>query len=134
MRKWRILAALILVAGLAWTVYDWVVVDEGVQYFTEDRRHILLLVSIVVLGTPLLLGYYELSPSWNRIVTMWITGGLAVGTTAFAAYMLYRMGRLAGFMRETHTLGGGLFAGLFPAAVAGYFWWAFSRVRAGKPI
>lgn len=35
----------LVAACLARSIYDWVFVDNGVQYFTGDRSHILLLLA-----------------------------------------------------------------------------------------
>jgi hypothetical protein len=134
MRKLHVLAGLVLLTAIAWSVYDWIVADEGVRYFSQDQRRILLLLAIVGVGAPLLLGYETLSVTWKRRVALWLVGFLAAGATAFAIHVACTMGRLAGFLVETHQLWMALVGALFPVAVAGCLWWAFSRIRHRRAV
>jgi len=133
MRNSRLLVAILLVAA-CWSAYDWIVVSEGVSYFTERHRRIWLLIGIVAAGTPLLLLYRSLPTPWKRRVTLWSLGGLATGASVFAGHIVYSACRLLSSLRETHMFWIVMTAGVSPIIVAGCLWWAFSRVRSGKVI
>src|SRR3989442_10769167 len=103
----HILAWLVAGSAMAWSIYDWFVVDEGLRYFAEDHRRILLLLLIVALGTPTLLGYEALSDERKHRIALWLVGILAVGATVFAIHFVYGMARLTGFLFETGQLWAG---------------------------
>lgn len=132
MRKSRVTAVVawsLLGAATVLEFYDWIVVNEGLRYFAEDHRRILLAMAIGIVGAPILLAYGSLSQVWRRSVDLWLSGSLAIGTTLCAVYSLHTMWRLAGFLRETGTLWMGVIAVLLPCAMAAVLWWVFARIR-----
>ena len=134
LRLQHILAWLVFGTGIAWSIYDWFVVDEGIRYFAEDYRRTLLLLFIVAVGTPILLGHEALSSERKRCVSLWLVGTLAAGTTIFTVHIAYGMLRLTGFLLETGQLWMGLLSTLFPCVLAAGLWWAFCRIRQTKPV
>jgi hypothetical protein len=137
MRKPRlqpVLAWTLIGAALLWLVCDWLFVDEGLRYFSEDRSRVVVLLAIVAAGTPVLLGYELLSAERRRRMELLVVGLSAVAATGFAVHFFFRMTRLAGFLRESGCLWWGLLAMLFPSLIAACLWWAFSRIRSRKPL
>src|SRR5438445_438266 len=101
---------------------------------SRDHHLIFLLLLIVAIGTPILVGYEASPDKGKRRVALWLVGILAVGATIFAVHFVYRMARLIGFLLETGQLWMGLLAILFPFVIAAGLWWAFCRIRQGKPV
>lgn len=137
MRKPRlqpVLAWVMVGAAIVWSIYDWILVDQGLRYFGEDRSRTLVLLGIVAVGTPILLGYEALSAERKRSVALWFVGILAASATGFALHFVYSMARQAGFLRETGAFWMGLVAAFFPCIIATCLWWAFSRIWQRKPI
>jgi hypothetical protein len=130
----HVVAWVMIGAAIAWSIYDWIFVDEGLRYFSEDRSRVLLLLAIVVIGTPILLGFGALSAEGKRRVALWVGGTLAACATGFALHFVYTMAGLAGYLRDTGELWIGLGAAVFPCAIAACLWWAFSRIWHRKPI
>lgn len=133
-RLQSVLAWAIIAAAVLWSIYDWIFVDEGLRYFTADRSRVLVLLAIVIVGTPILLGYEALSAERRRRVALWVVGILAASATGLALHFVYSMARLAGFLHETGGLWLGLVGTLFPCMIAVCLWWAFSRIRHRKPV
>ena len=61
LRRQCVLAWAVIGAAVFWSVYDWIFVNEGHRYFREDWSRVLMLLAIVLVGTPILLGYRALS-------------------------------------------------------------------------
>src|SRR6185295_9462318 len=93
----QILGWLLLGLGLAWEVYEWAVVNEGVRYFAGDYHRIVLLLIIVAVGAPIMLGFVALPGRLRRRIALWLIGAIAAGTTVFAFWCGYQMVRLTGF-------------------------------------
>ncbi|MBM3881818.1 MAG: hypothetical protein FJ387_19185 [Verrucomicrobia bacterium] len=133
-RRQLVLAWAVIAAAVLWSVYDWIFVTEGFRYFAEDWARLLVLCGIVLVGTPLLLGYQMLSTERRRQLGLWAIGVLAAAATGLALHCSYSMLRLADFFRETGELWLVLIATLFPAAIAVCLWWVFSRIWYRKPV
>jgi hypothetical protein len=134
LRLQRVLASAIIVAAILWSLYDWIFVDEGLRYFSEDWSRVLVLPAIVVVSTPILLGYEALSAERRRRVALLVVGLLAAVATGFAVHFIFSMVRLAGSLRQTDVLWWGLVATLFPCIIAACLWWAFSRILNRKSV
>ena len=125
----RLVGLILLAAGILWSLYDWLFVDEGVQYFRKDPSRIFVLLAIVVVGTPLILGYEALSTQRKRVVALWTIGTLAMAATAFAIHCLYLLVCLARLPYQVGILWVCVVAALFPCVIAACLWWAFYRFR-----
>jgi hypothetical protein len=143
MRSLGVFAAfLLLISLIGWSVYEWIAVNDGIGYFAEDHRRIVLLAGVVGLATTVLVAYDAFPVIWKRNVTLWGMCCLAAGTTVIALCALVVMGRLL----KTVYLAGGLSeflcraqsivmlvsGGLVPAVMAICFWWAFFQMRDGN--
>jgi len=133
-RRQVLVAWAVIAVAVLWSAYDWIFVTEGFRYFGEDWTRLLVLCGIVLLGTPLLLGYQMLSTERRRQVELWAIGILAAAATGLALHCSYSMLRLADFLRDTGQLWLVLIAALFPAAIAVCLWWVFSRIWSRKPV
>ena len=125
----RLVGLILLAAGIVWSLYDWLFVDEAVQYFSKDPSRIFVLLAIVAVGAPLLLGYEALSTQRKRVVVLWTIGALAMAATAFAIHCLYLMACLARRPYQVGILWVCVVAALFPCVIAACLWWAFYRIR-----
>ncbi|HOB97797.1 MAG TPA: hypothetical protein PKM43_03500 [Verrucomicrobiota bacterium] len=121
-------------AAALWSAYEWIFVNEGLRYFSQDWSRVLLLCTIVVIGTPILLGYLALSAECRRRVELWGVGCLAAATTGLALHVLYSAARMAAFLSETGGLWLLIASVLFLCIMAAGFWWAFWRVWNRKPV
>jgi hypothetical protein len=133
-RLQQVLAWTLTGAGIVWTIYDWIFVDEGLRYFSGDWPRVLVLLAIVVVGTPVLLGYESLSAEPKRRVALLVVGLLAAAATGFAGHFLISMARLASTLRQGGIFWCGLLATVFPCIIAACLWWAFSRILNRKPV
>jgi hypothetical protein len=129
-----LLGLILLAAGVVWSLYDWLFVDEGVQYFRKDPSRILVLLAIVAIGTPVLLGYGTLSTQRKRMVTLWTIAALAVAATVFAIHCLYLLACLARLPYQVGILWVCSVAALFPCVIAACLWWAFYRIRRQRSV
>ena len=102
--------------------------QEGHRYFSEDWSRILVLLAIVVVGTPILLGYQTLAAERQRRAALWVVGILAASATGFALQFIYWIARFADFLRDTGELRLGLVLTPLPLILAAFLWWAFSRI------
>jgi hypothetical protein len=134
MHKSLRLALFLEIAAFAWSIYDWLFVDEGPHYFAEDHRHILLLLGIVAICTSLLLLYESLSEARKRAVALWLVGSLAVVATVFAVQIVYLMTRMAAIVLGWRFLWIGLPGGFLPCVMAGWLWWLFARILRGGSV
>jgi len=128
-RLQSLLAWILLAIGIAWSIYDWLFVDEGLRYFSKDPFRILVSVAIVAVGTPLLFGYEALPAKWKLRAALWIVGALATGATAVAVHCLYSLARLAKSLLQTGDSWLYVLAGIFPCVIASCLWLAFARIR-----
>jgi hypothetical protein len=133
-RRQRVVAWAVVAAAILWSAYDWMFVTEGFRYFREDWTRLFVLCVIVLVGTPILLGYQALSAERRRRLELWAVGVLAAIATVFALHFAYSTLRLADFLRETGGLWLVLIATIFPAAIAACLWWVFSRMWSRKPV
>ena len=137
MRKLRarhLLGLILLAAGVLWSLYDWLFVDEGVQYFKKDPSRILALLAIVAVGTPVLLAYGTLSTQRKRMVALWTIAALAVAATVFATHCLCLLDCLARLPYQVGILWVCVVTALFPCVIAACLWWAFYRIRRQRSV
>lgn len=133
-RRQLVVAWAVIAAAVLWSAYDWIFVTEGLRYFSEDWTRLLVLCVIVLVGTPILLGYQALSAERRRRLELWAVGVHAATATVLAVHFAYSTLRLADFLRQTGGFWLVLIATLFPAAIAACLWWVFSRMWSRKPV
>jgi hypothetical protein len=91
MRRVPLILGLALILGLTlYNVYEFLVTNDGVRYFSSDPTRLAYAVLLGVLGGGSALGISRLSPAFRRrlkLLALAGLGGLLVGGGAFLGYL-----------------------------------------------
>ena len=114
-------------AAVAWSIYDWVVVDQGPAYFAADWRRIALLAIITIVGSMATLAFISLAPAVQQRLTILTFAAGAVLVTAFLGYTVWQFYRMYAFLPEMNARWLVLAVVLASAIITTLVWFMFLR-------
>jgi hypothetical protein len=117
---------------MAWIAYEFLVVNEGIQYFASRPRQLLLVLGIALAGTGLVVAFSRLSSSLRRGLALVLLGSVATGTTAFLGLFINDLITLPPPLLETGLREGLLLVVPAFLLAASLFWFEFVRLLRQK--
>jgi predicted MFS family arabinose efflux permease len=114
-------------AAVAWSIYDWIVVDQGPAYFAADWRRIALLAIITIVGSMATLAFMSLPPAVQQRLSITSFAAGAVLSTAACGYTVWQFFRMYAFLREMNARWLVLAVVLASAIVTYFVWFMFLR-------
>lgn len=106
MRKIPVIFGLILLAVLAvWEVYEFLVTNDGVGYFTSHPRRLIYVVATAVVGGVLVLAFSRLSPIARRCFRLAALGGFGACLTVFLGVCTARLVLFAAMVTDSGMWG-----------------------------
>jgi energy-converting hydrogenase Eha subunit A len=113
--------------AVAWSVYDWIMVDQGPAWFAADWRRIVILAVITIVGSIATMAVISLPPAVQQRLIITSFGSGAVLVTAVCGYTVWQFFRMYSFLSETHVLWA--FAGLVFGSMilTAFVWFMFLR-------
>src|SRR5205085_1610547 len=123
-----ILTVLLFAAMITWSLYDWVINDEGIRYFASQPTRLLIVAGLGLLGGIVAWGLSHLSNSVRRTLALLVVGVLATVVTGVLAVIVCRMTTVVSLIVESGlTISVSSFIVLF-AILAALIWLEFSRL------
>ena len=102
MRSVAVVVVLTLaVVEIAWTSFEFLTVNEGLQYFGSQPRRLAYVLAIALMGGGLTLVFSRLPSRMRRGFGLLLLGSAAVGTTLFLGVVVHDLIALPGPMRES---------------------------------
>jgi hypothetical protein len=86
-RFWFILGLLIVAALTAQELYDFIITNRGVEYFSSRPQRLIYVAGVAVVGGLVTFGYGRLSVGWQRTARLSVLAAMAVALTGFCCYM-----------------------------------------------
>ena len=132
MRRVPLILGLVLITGLIiHDIYEFIVTNEGIRYFSSEPIRLAYVVLLGVAGGMIALGISRLSPASQRRLKLFALGAFGlflIGAAVFAGWLFYSV-RTAPIFYGGAAIGWMAFAGFIAAALAaGLVLWEFSRV------
>jgi hypothetical protein len=123
----QILILVAVLAAVAWSIYDWIVVDQGPAYFAGDWRRIALLAIITIVGSTATLAFMSLPPAVRQRLSITSFAAGAFLITTCCGYTIWQFFRMYSFLSQTNALW--LVAGVaFVSGIVTVFvWFMFFR-------
>jgi hypothetical protein len=122
----------LITSGIVWTVYEFVVVNEGMQYFASRPRRLLHVLGIALAGTGLLVVLGRLSSRLRRGLGLVLLGSVAAGTSVFFVVFVHDLISLPAPLLQSGLREGLLFVVLAFLLAASLFWFEFVRLLRQK--
>jgi hypothetical protein len=113
---------------IAWIAYEFLVVNEGIQYFASRPRQLLLVLGIALAGTGLVVVFGRLSSRLRRGLGLVLLGSVATGTTAFLGLFVHDLITLPPPLLESGLREGLLLVVPAFLLAASLFWFEFVRL------
>lgn len=118
--------------AIVWTINEFVVVNEGVQYFASHPRHLLHVLAFALAGTGLVVVLGRLSSRLRRGLGLVLLGSIATGTSAFFGLLIYSLIQLPPPLLESGLREGLLLVVPAFLLAASLFWFEFARLLRRK--
>jgi hypothetical protein len=122
----------LITSGIVWTVYEFVVVNEGMQYFASRPRRLFHVLGIALAGTGLLVVFGRLSSRLRRGLGLVLLGSVAAGTSVFFGVFVHDLISLPAPLLQSGLREGLLFVVLAFLLAASLFWFEFVRLLRQK--
>ncbi len=122
----------LITSGIVWTVYEFVVVNEGIQYFASRPQRLLHVLAFALAGTGLAVVLGRLSSRLRRGLGLVLLGSVTAGTTFFFGLLIYSLIKLPPPLLESGLREGLLVAVLAFLLVASLLWFEFVRLLRQK--
>ena len=131
MRRIPIILGLVLITGLIiHDIYEFVVTNEGIRYYSSEPIRLACVVLLGVTGGIVAFGISRLSPDSQRNVKLFVLGGFGlflIGGAVFMGYLFYSL-RTAPLVYDSAVWGWVLAGCISAALAAGVVSWEFTRV------
>jgi hypothetical protein len=122
----------LITLAILWTIYEFVVVNEGVQYFASRPQRLLHVLALALAGTGLVVVFSRLSSRLRRGLGLVLLGSVATGTTVFFGMLIYSLIKLAPPLLESGLREGLLLVVPAFLLAASLFWFEFVRLLRQK--
>lgn len=117
---------------IAWIAYEFLVVNEGIQYFASRPRQLLIVLGIALAGTGLVVVFSRLSSRLRRGLGLVLLGSVAAGTSVFFGLFVHDLISLPAPRLQSVLREGLLFVVLAFLLAASLFWFEFVRLLRQK--
>jgi hypothetical protein len=122
----------LITSGIVWTVYEFVVVNEGIQYFASRPQRLFHILGIALAGTGLLVVFGRLSSRLRRGFGLLLLGSVAAVTSVFFVVFVHDLISLPAPLVQSGLREGLLFVVLAFLLAASLFWFEFVRLLRQK--
>lgn len=128
MRRLPLILGLALVVVLTiWEVYDFVVTNEGVRYFSSEPRRLAYVMILGLTGGLVAFGISRQSPGSQRTLMLTALGTFGVLLLGVLGLFAYHLTRAASIVSEAGMWGWMAAAIVSVAVLAGLVWFEFHQ-------
>ena len=123
---------IMIALAIVWTIYEFVVVNEGIRYFASRPQHLLHVLGFALAGTGLVVAFSRLSSRLRRGLGLALLGSVASGTAAFLGLFIHDLITLPQPLLESGLREGLLLVVPAFLLAASLFWFEFVRLLRQK--
>lgn len=123
----------LVVLEIGWTIYEFLVIHEGIEYFTASPYRLLYPAAIGMIGGGLLAVVCRLPHRVNRTLGLLMLGVIALACTVLLGITFYHMTTLPPYLTGADFIDGFVLVLVSFTLAALFFWWEFAVLLRRTP-